>query len=349
MRKLLNTLYVTKPEAYLSKEGTNVVVSEKGVKLLQIPIQNIEAIYTFGYQGASPELMRLCAESGVSLVFFTIHGRFVARLQGKVSGNILLRHSQHRLFDDMVYATHLASMFITGKIYNSRSVLRRFVRDYPTNEKSTTVDALSEKLKLNCYSVKYATNLDEIRGIEGIAAQKYFEAFPCLILNNDPKFVFNGRNKRPPTDPVNALLSFGYSLLANDCVSALEAVGLDPSFGVLHVMRPGRYSLALDLMEEMRAYLVDRLVISLINNRQLSSSDFITHTEAAGDKSFSVILTDNGRKKFLTAWQTKRKTEITHPFFNEKIQLGLLPYCQAMLLSRYLRGDLDDYPVFLIK
>ncbi len=349
MRKLLNTLYVTTPEAYLSKDGTNVVVSDQGKTLFRIPIQNIESICTFGYQGASPGLMRLCAESGVNLSFFSPQGRFIARIQGPVSGNILLRHTQYKLFENVDFATHLASIIVSGKIYNSRITLRRFVRDYPERAGVEDAEIISEKLKRYYRLARRAIPMNELRGIEGYAANAYFDVFPKLIFNNHPHFKFTKRTRRPPTDPINAMLSFGYSLLAADCTSALEGVGLDPSLGVLHAMRPGRHSLALDLMEEFRSYIVDRFVISLINTRQITASDFLIHTDSDLETSLSVMLTDNGRKKFLSAWQNKKKTEIIHPFLSEKVPIGLLPHCQALLLSRYLRGDIDDYPVFLSK
>ncbi|MDO4335263.1 MAG: type I-C CRISPR-associated endonuclease Cas1c [Bacteroidales bacterium] len=346
MKKLLNTLYVTKPEAYLSKDGTNVVVSEKGQEIFRIPSQNIESICTFGYQGASPGLMRLCAENGISLSFFSPHGKFIARIQGPVKGNVLLRHKQHELINDKLLAAHLASLSIFAKIQNSRNILHRFTRDYPDN---TGVMEVSKAID-NLYkyrNIVYNETLEEsIRGIEGYAASVYFSVFSHLILNKEKCFKFSGRHKRPPTDAVNAMLSFGYSLLASECVSALESVGLDPAIGYMHKIRPGRYSLALDLMEELRAYIVDRHVLSLINKRQISPSDFQIHED---NQTTSVRFTDKGLKTFLSSWQSKKRTEIIHPFLQEKIQLGLLPYVQALLLSRYLRNDLDDYPVFLLK
>lgn len=349
MKKLLNTLYVTTPETYLSKDGTNVVVSLEGKEIFRIPISNLESINTFGYQGASPGVMRLCAENGVALSFFSPQGRFIARIQGPVNGNVLLRARQYEILNDLQEKQRLASRFIFGKIYNSRVILRRFIRDYPTNKKIQSVEETAELLRRLSLRTGKNPEIDTLRGLEGEAAAAYFTVFPNLILNPDLYFRFNGRSRRPPTDPVNAMLSFGYSLLANDCASALEGVGLDPVAGFMHSLRPGRNSLALDLMEEMRCYIVDRFVISLINNRQMSPTDFKIHTDAIDATQTSVVFTEGGLKKFLSAWQTKKKIEFTHPFLNEKIKIGLLPHVQAMLLARNLRGDLDDYPVFSAK
>ncbi|MDE7407955.1 MAG: type I-C CRISPR-associated endonuclease Cas1c [Muribaculaceae bacterium] len=350
MRKLLNSLYVTTPEAYLSKDGQNVVVSNHGNELFRIPIQNLESICTYGYQGASPGLMKLCVDNKVGLTFFSPHGRFIARIQGPVSGNVLLRTQQYALFKDDSTRLHLASIAIAAKIYNSRVVLRRFVRDYPDSTYVQEVADKADKLYNRCRKVRAAQSLEELRGVEGESASIYFSAFPHLILKKDKSFVFNARNRRPPTDPVNAMLSLGYSLLAADCGSALEGVGLDPAVGFMHALRPGRQSLALDLMEELRAYVVDRLVLSMINTRQIVPTDFLVHRSIDNETGeLAVILTDDGRKKFLAAWQNKKKTELLHPFLKEKVQVGLLPHIQAMLLARYLRNDLDDYPAFFAK
>ena len=349
MKQLLNTLYVTTPEAYLCKDGTNVVVTSEGKELFRIPISNIEAINTFGYQGASPGLMRLCADNGVALTFFGPNGRFISRSQGLLRGNVLLRVRQYEILSTQIEKLRLASRFIYGKIFNSRVVIRRFIRDYPEHKAIDEVEKISEKLRRLAVKTGEQANIAALRALEGEAAACYFSVFPNMVLNPDPYFQFKHRNKRPPTDPVNAMLSFGYSLLANDCASALEGVGLDPAAGFMHTLRPGRNSLALDLMEEMRSYIVDRLVLSIINMRQMTNKDFKIHNDPYDPRKTSVVFTDNGLKKFLSAWQAKKKTEITHPFLNEKIKIGLLPHIQAMLLARNLRGDLDDYPVFLAK
>ncbi|MDE7419481.1 MAG: type I-C CRISPR-associated endonuclease Cas1c [Muribaculaceae bacterium] len=349
MKKLLNTLYVTTPESYISKDGTNVVISVDGKEIFRIPISNLESINVFSYSGVSPGVMRLCTSNNVALSFFSPHGRFISRIQGPVNGNVLLRIRQYSVLNDDTEKRRLASRFIYGKLFNSRVVLRRFIRDYPNNPSSNQVEHSAEMLRRAALKVSQIPVIDTLRGIEGESAVEYFNAFPHLFLNQDPRFLFKNRNRRPPTDPINAMMSMGYSLLANDCASALEGVGLDPAVGFLHTLRPGRNSLALDLMEEMRAYIVDRLIISLVNTRQINASDFKIHTDASDLNQASVVFTDNGLKKFLSAWQTKKKTEFTHPFLNEKIKLGLLPHIQAMLLARNLRGDIDDYPVFLAK
>lgn len=349
MKKLLNTLYVTTPNSYLSKDNQNVVVSSEGKELFRIPIHNIESIITFGYQGASPGVMQLCTQQGVALSFFSPHGRFIARVQGGVKGNILLRVRQYEVMNDDSGRGLLASRFIYGKLYNTRAILRRFIRDYSDIKDIDEIEETSNELKQYCRRLLSLSDPDTIRGIEGNAAASYFNVFPHLILNKDNAFSFNGRTRRPPTDPVNAMLSFGYSLLANDCASALEGVGLDPAAGMMHSLRPGRNSLALDLMEEMRGYMVDRFVLSMINTKQISASDFKIHSDSESASQTSVVFTESGLKKFLTAWQARKKTEFTHPYLQEKIKIGLLPHVQAMLLARFLRGDLDDYPVFLIK
>lgn len=340
MRKLLNTLYVTTPESYLSKDGMNVVVSVKQEEVFRIPIINIESIVTFGYMGASPGVMKLCCDNGVSLTFLSPHGRFVSRIQGGVHGNVLLRREQVHWIDNEAKTLHLSKIIVAGKILNYRNILRRFIRDNGENEE---VLKAADFLDMNHRDALNAQNIDSVRGIEGIAANKYFSVFHHLIIQNKSDFPFNGRNRRPPKDAVNALLSLAYTLLTNDMQSALETVGLDPYMGFLHVMRPGRASLALDIIEELRAYMGDRFVLSLINRRQLISKDFLYQ----GDQ--GVLLTDEGRRKFLTAWQIRKKDEVMHPYLNEKVNIGLLPYAQALLLARYIRGDIDDYPIFLIK
>lgn len=346
MKELLNTLYVTRPDAYLSKDGNNVVVSEKGNEIFRVPIINLSAIRTFGYQGASPGLMSLCSENNVDLVFFSPNGKFVARIQGPVHGNVLLRHRQYEISKDKDRCLHLAQNFVMGKIHNSKITLSRFVRDYPENNYAKCVEKVVNSLGFIRKTVSATSNIDELRGVEGNAANKYFGVFDHLILNKDVNFKFNGRVKRPPTDIVNSMLSMGYSLLAHECSAALEGVGLDPATGFMHALRPGRMSLALDIMEEMRSYMVDRFVLTLINTKQMNVSDFKVH-QNGNNSLMPVIFSENGLKKFITAWQVKKQTEITHPFLNEKIKVGLLPHVQAILLARYLRGDLDDYPMFL--
>lgn len=340
MRKMLNTLYVTTPESYLSKDGDNVVVSVKQKEVFRIPALNIESIVTFGFMGVSPGLMYLCVENNISLTFLTPSGRFISRVQGKQKGNVLLRKAQYSLFEDADTTTELSKLIIAGKIHNYRSVLKRFERDYGVNENVESVVRQMDKAK---HSVLQATSKDKIRGLEGEAAGQYFSVFSNLLIHQKDVFVFKERNRRPPKDPINAMLSFAYTLLTNDVCSALETVGLDPYVGIFHAIRPGRCSLALDMVEELRAYLGDRFVISLINRKQITPSDFVFQGEEG------VMLTENGRKTFLTAWQARKKETIIHPFLQEKIAIGLIPHAQAMLMARCVRGELDTYPVFLIK
>ena len=340
MSILLNTLYVNNPEAYLSKEGLNVVVSVKQEEVFRIPVHNIEQIVTFGYMGASPGLMKLCADNNVGLTFLSPQGRYISRSQGPTRGNVLLRKAQYKYSDEPNYALHLTKLFIAGKIQNYRNILRRFVRD---NGSDDVVENVAECLLRCKRKVVNADNIDSVRGVEGEAANYYFSVFSHLILNQKDDFVFEGRNRRPPKDAVNAMLSFVYTLICNDMTSALETVGLDPYVGFLHTLRPGRASLALDMMEELRAYLGDRLVLSLINRRQITIKDFLKQ----GDE--GIVMTDSGRKTIISAWQNRKKEQITHPYLNEKVSIGLLPYVQSMLLARFIRKDLDDYPVFIIR
>lgn len=340
MRKLLNTLYVTTPEAYLSKDGLNVVVSVDKEERFRIPIMNVESIVTFGYMGASPGLMKLCIDNNVSLSFMTPQGRFICRVQGPTKGNVLLRKKQYSLSEDEHVALHLAKLFILGKVFNTRSILQRYIRDNGADEE---VEHVVKQLEWRKKRIMQAENMDILRGEEGQAANTYFEVFDHLILHQKEDLPFDGRNRRPPKDEVNAMLSFVYTLIANDVAAALESVGLDPYVGFMHTLRPGRTSLTLDMMEELRAYLGDRLVLSMINRKQVTKKDFIRQNDE------SLVMTDNCRKELLTTWQKRKKEQIEHPYLKEKIPIGLLPYAQAMLLARFLREDLDDYPVFLMR
>lgn len=340
MRKLLNTLYITTPESYLSKDGDNIVVSANQEEKFRIPALNVESIVTFGYVGASPGIMKLCADKGIGLTFLTAHGRFISRIQGPVHGNVLLRKSQYAFSDNEKKTLELAKVMIAGKVQNYRSILRRFIRDYGANADvaKAVIDMDNSKR-----SILLCSDKNVLRGLEGDAASCYFSVLPQLIINQKSDFPFNGRNKRPPKDAVNAMLSLAYTLLTNDVISALESVGLDPYVGAFHTLRPGRASLSLDLVEELRAYLGDRFVLSLINRKQITKSDFLYQ----GDE--GVVLTEKGRKTFLTAWQMRKKEIVTHPFLQEKIPIGLIAYAQSLLLARFIRGDIDAYPVFLIK
>lgn len=340
MRKLLNTLYVTTPEAYLSKDGLNVVVSVKQEEVFRIPAINIESIVTFGYMGASPGVMKLCSDSGISLTFLSPHGRFISRVQGATKGNVLLRKKQYMLSDNELWSLNVARLMIAGKIQNYRNVLRRYIRDYGDNKSVNQAVHVLEYAKRDALAAQDKTTLI---GYEGMASSAYFEVLSVLILNQKFDFPFHGRNRRPPKDAVNAMLSFAYTLIANDVSAALETIGLDPYVGFLHTLRPGRTSLALDMMEELRAYMGDRFVLSLINKRQITIKEFLFQ----GDN--GVVMTDKGRKIFISAWQNKKREVIIHPYLNEKVEIGLLPYVQAMLMARYIRQDIDNYPVFLIK
>ena len=343
MRKILNTLYVTNEKAYLALDGENIVIQENGKTLGRIPIHTIESIVVFGYVGASPALMGKCADMNKSLVFLKPSGRFLAKVTGKAYGNILLRREQYRICDNTERSLDIAKNIISAKIINTNAVVSRTIRDHLLRidvEKFKNVSTLLKKgaaLAYNC------SNSDSLRGIEGECATGYFSLFDDMILQQKEDFYYKIRSRRPPMDNVNALLSFTYSLLTSMCVSALETVGLDPYAGFFHTERPGRCSLALDLVEEFRAAFADRFVLKLINRKMISYKDFI-EKENGG-----VILKDDIRKSFLSFWQ-KRKTEIiTHPFLQEKVEWGMLPYIQAMLMSKYIRGDIEEYPPFIWK
>lgn len=340
MRKLLNTLYVTTPDAYLSKDGLNIVVSASQKEIFRIPAINIESIVTFGYAGASPGIMKLCSDSGISLTFLSPQGKFIGRLQGATKGNVLLRKRQYILSDDKSWSLNVARLMIGGKIQNYRNILKRYLRDYGENDGINNAVRILEQTKRKAMT---ATDKTTLIGHEGMASNAYFEVLPTLILNQKNDFPFHCRNRRPPKDAVNAMLSFAYTLIANDMSAALETIGLDPYIGFLHTIRPGRTSLALDMMEELRAYLGDRFVLSLINKRQITSKDFLYQSDE------SVVMTEAGRKTFIAAWQNRKREIITHPYLKEKVEIGLIPYIQAMLMARYIRQDIDNYPVFLIQ
>lgn len=343
MRKLLNTLFVTSEEAYLALETENVAVYIGEEKKAQYPLLVLESIISFSYKGASPALMGACARNGIQLVFLTPRGRFLARVCGQEQGNVLLRKEQYRLSDKLEKSCHIARNFIFGKVYNQRWVLERTLRDHRMRVYAAKLESASQALAGLLPAIETQTDLDALRGLEGEASVRYFHVFDEMVLNQKADFLFDGRNRRPPTDNMNALLSFAYVLLSNDCASALESVGLDSYVGFMHRDRPGRTSLALDLMEELRAPMADRLCITLVNNRVLQDKHFERQESGA------VFLGEDGRKLFLSAWQNKKKEEITHPYLKEKMAWGLVPYVQSLLLARCLRGDLDGYPPFLWK
>ncbi|MDR2899188.1 MAG: type I-C CRISPR-associated endonuclease Cas1c [Clostridiales bacterium] len=343
MRKLLNTLYVTTPEAYLSLDGENVVILKEDSALARFPLHNLESIVTFGYTGASPALMGKCAESGISLSFCTASGRFLADVKGETHGNVVLRRIQYRYADDEAQSLSISKNILIGKLHNSRWVLKRATRDYPQRIDTKRVKNAAKIVANAVSGVQGAKSSGELMGVEGEAASTYFSAFDELILTDKKNFFFRERNRRPPLDNVNALLSYVYTLLSYDTASALSTVGLDPFVGFLHKDRPGRRSLALDMMEELRAPLADRFVLTLINNRQINHKSFEVMENGA------VLLKADGRKDLLSAWQNRKRETIIHPFLKEKIEWGLVPYAQALLLARFLRGDLDGYPPFLWK
>jgi len=341
MKKLLNTLFVTTQGAYLSKKGDTVLVSQDHETKLRVPIHNLGSIVCFGNVTCSPFLMGLCGEQNVTVSFLTERGKFLARVQGPVSGNVLLRKEQYRRSDDLASSALIARSIVTAKIANCRVVLQRAQRDRQELQEDSAVKKASDDLWELIQAVKDDASLDHIRGIEGSAANTYFRVFDSLIVSNREHFAFHGRSRRPPKDNINALLSFLYTLLVHDVRSALEGVGLDPAVGFLHRDRPGRPSLALDLMEELRAYLADRLALSLINRQQVKPEGF-TKTESG-----AVMMDDETRKTVLVAWQKRKQEEITHLLLQEKVSLGLLAHVQAQILARHLRGDLDGYPPFL--
>ena len=343
MKKLLNTLYVTSEDSYLSLDGENVVVSDQGQEVGRLPLHNLEGIVSFGYRGTSPALMGACAERNISLCYLSPQGKFLARVSGKIKGNVILREQQYKSFLDDGKSLEVAKNCIIGKIYNARWVLERATRDHGLQVNVEELKRSSEKLKHSLAQVSDCQSKERLRGIEGEAAQIYFGVFDELILQQKQDFSFNGRTRRPPLDNVNALLSFVYTLLTNTITSALETVGLDPYVGCLHTERPGRVSLSLDLIEELRPVLADRFVLSLINKKIVTKKGFEKKENGA------VLMDDKTRRSLLTEWQNKKKETLTHPFVKEKVEWGMVPYVQAMLLARYLRGDLDGYPPFLWK
>jgi CRISPR-associated protein Cas1 len=343
MKKHLNTLFVTTQGAYLARDGETVAVKVEQEVRLRIPIHTIGGIVCFGNVSASPFLMGFCAENGVGISFLTEYGRFLARIQGPVSGNVLLRREQYRRADDQGFSANVAKAIILGKIANCRTVMQRALRDHSEKINATIVEQTSKRFNYYMELLKNEETLDKLRGFEGDAAHSYFSIFDEFIITQKEHFQFNERNRRPPLDNVNCLLSFIYTMLMHDVRSALEAVGLDPAVGFLHRDRPGRPGLALDLMEEFRPFIADRLVLSLINRRQVQEKGF-KKSDAGG-----VTMDDDTRKTVLVAYQERKQEEIYHPFIEEKVTIGILFHIQALLFAGYLRGDIDGYPPFLWK
>jgi CRISPR-associated protein Cas1 len=343
MKKLLNTLYITTQKSYLKKERQTVVVKNNKTKVAQFPIHTLDGIICFGNISISPYLLGLCSENNVTVSFFTEYGKFLSRVHGAVKGNVLLRRNQYRFADDDSFCRKMISSIVTGKVLNSRTILRRCLRDHGEAIKEADINAACARLKESALKLKDTESQDYLRGIEGESASAYFAVFNELILNDKEYFHFGGRSRRPPLDPVNSLLSFIYTIMMHDICSALEGCGLDPAVGYLHKDRPGRMGLALDLMEEFRPVICDRLVLSLINLKQIQRNDFIASTAGA------FTLSDQAKKTVLTAYQNRKREEIYHPYIEEKIPVGLLFHVQAMLLARFIRGDIDGYPVFIWK
>jgi CRISPR-associated protein Cas1 len=343
MKKLLNTLFVTTQGAYLAKEGETVTVKIDGEVSLRLPVHTLGGIVCFGQVSCSPYLMGFCAENSVAISFLTENGGFLAKVQGPVSGNVLLRREQYRRADDLKTSALIARSVLTGKIANCRTVLQRALRDHSDKIDAEAVSRASQRLSDTIRRLQLEQPLDVMRGIEGESANIYFDVFDHLITSQKNDFRFNERNRRPPLDNVNCLLSFIYTILMHDVRSALETVGLDPAVGFLHRDRPGRYGLALDIMEEFRPFFADRLTLSLINLSQVQTKGFQKKESGA------VLMDDDTRKTVLVAYQKRKQEEIEHPFLKEKVSVGILFYVQALLMARYLRGDMDNYPPFIWK
>lgn len=343
MKKLLNTLFITQPDVYLALDGDNIVVLKDQEKLGRVPLHNLESIVTFGYIGASPALMGYCADRDIAIAFLTMSGRFLARVIGMSRGNVILRKTQYRISDSELESAQIARNFIVAKVYNHKWMIERMTRDYEHRIDVNKFKRVSRQLTELIQNIRVCDDLEILRGLEGQAAITYNSVFNEMILQQKDSFYFVNRSRRPPLDNVNALLSFAYTLLAHDVGAALESVGLDAYVGFLHRDRPGRMSLALDVMEELRGAYADRFVLSLINKKVVKKDDFLRKENGA------ILMTDEARKKVLASWQNKKQDKITHPYLGEKIAWGLVPYAQSLLLARYLRGDLDEYPPFLWK
>ncbi|MDE5819030.1 MAG: type I-C CRISPR-associated endonuclease Cas1c [Lachnospiraceae bacterium] len=343
MRKLLNTLYIMTETCYVTLDGENIVIQDGEKTLGRFPLHTLENIICFTYKGASPALMGACAERKIGMSFFSPRGAFLARVVGKEYGNVLLRKEQYRISDDGDRGILYARNMIFGKVFNCRWSIERTLRDHAYRVDAEKLKQVSDALYETLPKIDSALKADELRGMEGKAAEQYFSIFNELILNQKEDFEFTTRSRRPPLDKINALLSFAYTVLAGDCANALSSVGLDPYVGFMHGDRPGRKSLALDLMEELRPVLADRLILTLINTKVLQAAHFEAQKDGA------VLLNEDGRKVFLSAWQNHKKETITHPYLKEKMEWGLVPYVQALLLARTIRGDVEEYPPFLWK
>lgn len=342
MKKLLNTLYVTREKAYLSKEGQNVVIAEEGLQIGRYPIHILNDIICFSYLGMSPALIRLCSENNVGISFLTPQGKFCGRVVGKENGNVLLRRKQYQMVDSEA-STAFVRNIIYAKGLNSKRILRRCILDHGDKVNITKLEEKIKEIDSCLEKIKVADEKDAIRGYEGAIAKTYFDCFDELILQQKADFPFSGRSKRPPEDNVNSMLSLLYTFLAHDIGSALSAVGIDSYVGFMHTDRPGRMSMALDVMEELRGFMADRTVLSMINLKIIGKSDFEEKESSA------VLIKESGRKKIIEYWQKRKQMEILHPYLKEKVKIGLLPHVQSMLLNSYIRGDLEAYPPFIIK
>lgn len=340
MQKLLNVLYVTAPDSYLSLDGENIVVKKSDNTSVRLPLHNLENVVCFGYTGASPALMGACAERNIGLCFLTPNGRFLARVTGRIRGNVLLRKKQFEVSENEQESVKIARSLLIGKLSNCKKVIDRAIRDHPLSVDIPALRQASDGMRENIRRVAECTCVSDLMGFEGSSAKIYFSVFDQLILQQKESFTFTERTRRPPLDNMNALLSFLYSILTNEVASALETVGLDPYVGFLHQDRPGRPSLALDMMEELRPVMADRLALSLVNLKRVTGKGF------EAKENGGVLMNDETRKIVLTAWQERKKEPIIHPFLSEKIEFGLIPHIQALLLARYLRGDLDAYPPY---
>lgn len=343
MRKLLNTLFILSEEIYLSLDGENIVILAENSEKRRFPLHMLENIMCFSYKGASPALMGACADRKIGLSFFSPNGKFLAGVHGKEYGNVLLRKQQYRISDDKEQGVQYAKNMMIGKVYNSRWTLERTARDHKERVDYESIRKISAELQEGLLKIRTVDNKDQLRGIEGELASRYFSVFDELILNQKDDFIFQTRNRRPPMDRVNALLSFAYAVMERECANALRSVGLDPFVGFMHIDRPGRESMALDMMEEFRSILCDRFVLTLINTKTVRKDSFMKGDDGA------VLLNDKGRKIFFNNWQNRKRELITHPFLKEKMEWGLVPYIQALLLARTIRGDIEEYPPFLWK
>ncbi len=340
MKKLLNSLYILDETAWLTLDGENIVCKCENQEKFRLPFINIEDIYCFSYPGCSPALMGKCAENGINLSFFSPNGKFLARVQGKTKGNVFLRKEQFECFSNPPII--LAQNTVAAKLSNTRFLIKRSMRDYPQLDEDGALSHCIKYLESGIEHVYELNDSETIMGLEGSCAKAYFDIFDRLILHQKSDFYMNSRTKRPPLDPVNAVLSFLYTIMTSSFTSALEGVGLDSCCGFYHVFRSGRSSLACDMVEECRC-IIERLTLTMINLKKLNIKDFETQESGA------VYLTKDGKRKVLTEWQEKKRSTIVHPYLNEKIQLGLLPFVQSSLLAKYVRGELEEYPCYLLK